>query len=83
MRLIRSTLIGLALTVTLLGAVASADQQPVTGQEAVYVTKSGNKYHTATCRFLKSGKTPMKLADAVKAGYTPCGVCKPPTLPKK
>ena len=49
MRLIRSVFIALALSVSILGAVAVADQPPVTGQETVYVTKSGNKYHTAIC----------------------------------
>lgn len=83
MRLVRSVFIALALSVSIFGAVAVADQPPVTGQETVYVTKSGNKYHTASCRFVKSGKTAMKLADAVKGGYTPCGVCKPPVMPKK
>ena len=83
MRLVRSVFMALALTVTILGAAAAVDQPAVTGQETVYVTKSGDKYHTASCRFVKSGKTAMKLADAVKGGYSPCSVCKPPVMPKK
>jgi hypothetical protein len=46
----------------------------------VYVTTTGRKYHTASCRYLRKSATPMKLKDAVKAGYSPCSVCKPPTL---
>jgi hypothetical protein len=48
----------------------------------VYVTATGKKYHTASCRYIRKGATPMKLKDAVKAGYSPCSVCKPPTLEK-
>ena len=45
----------------------------------VYVTKTGEKYHVAGCRSLAKSSIPMSLADAVKR-YTPCAVCKPPTL---
>ena len=48
----------------------------------VYVTAKGRKYHTASCRYIRKGAKPMKLKDAVKAGYSPCSVCKPPTLEK-
>ena len=50
------------------------------GEVIVYVTTTGRKYHTASCRYLRKGATPLKLKDAVKAGYSPCSVCKPPTL---
>ncbi len=46
----------------------------------VYVTKSGKKYHTATCSSLSKSKIPMRLADAVSAGYEPCSRCHPPVL---
>jgi hypothetical protein len=49
----------------------------------VYVTARGTKYHTASCRYIRKGARPMKLKDAVKAGYLPCSVCKPPTLEKQ
>jgi hypothetical protein len=52
-----------------------------TGADAtVYVTKAGKKYHTKDCRMMKGAGTAMKLSDAVKQGYTPCKVCKPPAL---
>jgi micrococcal nuclease len=54
---------------------------PQSNAEAtVYVTRTGRKYHTASCRYLRKGATAMKLRDAVKAGYAPCSVCKPPSL---
>jgi hypothetical protein len=50
------------------------------GDQTVYVTKTGRKYHVAGCRYLSRSQYPMKLKDAVNAGYTPCSVCNPPTL---
>ncbi len=46
----------------------------------VYVTASGGKYHLDGCRYLNDSKSPLRLEDALRAGYTPCGVCKPPTI---
>lgn len=43
----------------------------------VYVTKTGNKYHRATCKHLTKSKIEMPLSKA-KAGYTACSVCNPP-----
>ncbi len=42
----------------------------------VYATKTGNKYHKGSCRYLKKSRIPMMLADAKKV-LTPCGACKP------
>lgn len=44
----------------------------------VYAAKTGDKYHTKECRFLKDGKTRMFLKEAKKKGLKPCSVCKPP-----
>ncbi len=46
-------------------------------------SKDSDKYHLPTCGIAKNIKPENKVefkspADAVKAGYTPCGVCKPP-----
>jgi micrococcal nuclease len=53
-------------------------QQPQTKEQIVYVTKTGKKYHTATCRYLSQSKIPMTLKDAKAKGYEPCKVCHPP-----
>ncbi|HKZ40824.1 MAG TPA: hypothetical protein VJ044_07660 [Candidatus Hodarchaeales archaeon] len=45
--------------------------------QTVYVTKTGKKYHVASCSYLKSS-TAISLADAVKR-YSPCSKCNPPT----
>ena len=45
----------------------------------MYITKTGRKYHAGGCRLLSKSSTAIDLADAVSRGYTPCGVCNPPT----
>ncbi|MFC2142697.1 hypothetical protein ACFLR7_07175, partial [Acidobacteriota bacterium] len=46
----------------------------------VYITETGTKYHRGSCHYLSKSKIAISLAEAVKQGYTPCSVCKPPTL---
>lgn len=58
-------------------AVSQSETKQETGlaeDVTVYVTRSGSKYHTASCKW---GNIPMSLSDARK-GYTPCGRCNPP-----
>ncbi len=43
----------------------------------VYVTRTGHRYHRATCRFLRTSRQPLPLSEAEKK-YTPCRVCHPP-----
>jgi competence protein ComEC len=44
----------------------------------VYITKTGEKYHSAGCSYLKKSKIPIELSDAKNSGYTPCSRCNPP-----
>lgn len=46
--------------------------------QTVYITKTGSKYHTGSCRYLSRSKIPISLEDAMKR-YGPCSVCNPPT----
>lgn len=57
----------------------ASDNSKVPGNDdvIVYVTKSGNKYHSQGCKFLSKSSIPMKLKEA-KGKYSPCSVCKPP-----
>ena len=50
--------------------------------QTLYITKTGSKYHTGSCRYLSKSKIPIYLEDAINRGYTPCSVCKPPTKVK-
>lgn len=48
------------------------------GDTVVYVTATGEKYHTGDCSYLKS-KYKTTLLEALINGYTPCSRCNPPT----
>lgn len=41
----------------------------------VYITKTGEKYHSSGCRYLSKSKIAISKDDAVKRGYDPCSVC--------
>ena len=45
--------------------------------EKVYVTRTGEKYHRASCTSLRSSKIEMPLAEAA-GRYAPCKTCRPP-----
>jgi hypothetical protein len=47
------------------------------GDVTVYVTRTGEKYHRAGCRYLARSSIPMPLKEAASR-YSPCSVCKPP-----
>ena len=50
--------------------------------QKVYVTKTGEKYHTYNCRFLKYSKKEIEFGKAVYLGYLPCKICKPLSIKK-
>jgi len=52
--------------------------EPKEGRGEVYLTASGTKYHTETCRFVAKSKIPCTLADAKAKRFEPCSVCNPP-----
>jgi hypothetical protein len=71
------------LLLTLVASLAEA-RMPLTtpgadayGSPAVYVTKTGKKYHRATCRHLDQSKRKTTKAQAKKDGLTACKVCNP------
>ncbi len=43
--------------------------------ETVYITKTGNKYHRAGCRYLRKSQIDISLSEAKNEGYTACSVC--------
>ena len=58
----------------------SPEKKAITNQNksiTVYITESGEKYHSDGCRYLKKSKIPISL-DNAKAGYVPCSVCGAP-----
>ena len=60
----------------LLVLVASA----AAGSTTVYVTRTGEKYHSFGCGYLRSSCIETTLSDAVSSGYEPCSKCSPPYL---
>jgi hypothetical protein len=57
-------------------------KQDTQKQEAiiVYITETGSKYHSASCRYLSKSKSQIFLEDEVKRKYIPCSACKPPMI---
>ncbi len=43
----------------------------------VYITDTGEKYHSSGCRHLSKSKHAISRDDARAQGYEPCKVCKP------
>jgi methylphosphotriester-DNA--protein-cysteine methyltransferase len=51
-----------------------------TGETTVYITNTGEKYHTERCASVRKSKIAITLEQAVSRGYEPCKRCKPPEL---
>lgn len=45
------------------------------GNDVVYITNTGKKYHAANCSSLRKSKHAITLANAKASGYTPCSRC--------
>ena len=52
--------------------------QSETEEVMVHITKTGKKYHSAGCSYLKESDTEVSLEDAKAMGLTPCSKCNPP-----
>ncbi|GAB5444932.1 MAG: hypothetical protein Fues2KO_52810 [Fuerstiella sp.] len=48
-----------------------------TTDTTVYITKTGEKYHRGSCRYLRKSRIPIPLSRA-KSAYEPCSRCNPP-----
>lgn len=75
---IASFLIQIIICIIMLGAVIAAASNADTANEKttyVYVTLSGQKYHSADCRYV-SGRYCIKMrSDEAESRYGPCSVC--------
>ena len=56
---------------------AAVVSEPSPSQSAP-VTKTGEKYHSDGCQYLRKSQIPISLDDAKASGYTPCSKCNPP-----
>lgn len=57
-------------------ATRSKDTDRPANSDTVYVTRTGDKYHRASCAYLRKGRIAMPLSEAKKK-YVPCSVCRP------
>ncbi len=60
-------------------ALDKASNSTTSNSKIVYITRTGKKYHTKTCKYVK-GKddvTPKTIEEAKAMGLTACKVCKP------
>ena len=75
-----SMALGAAVWIATFVAVMNAyPRAQAPGDQTVYVTKTGAKYHKDGCSSLAKSKIPIMLGDAVKR-YSACSICRPPTL---
>lgn len=65
----------IVLLIIILSIVSSSP-----GSTIVYITKTGAKYHRDGCPSLKKSQIAISLSVAIKQGYEPCKICKPPLL---
>ena len=79
-RRVVSWIISAALLLAFAAAAQQPQQmpQPKPQEVTVYITRTGAKYHTASCRYLSRSKIPIPLKDAKQRGYAACKVCRPP-----
>ena len=58
-------------------ASSSSTAQSQNNEYTVYITKTGDKYHRAGCRYLSKSQIAISKSDAIGSGYSPCSVCNP------
>jgi methylphosphotriester-DNA--protein-cysteine methyltransferase len=68
---------GLLLAIAIMIAIAG---YAAMGETTVYITNTGEKYHTERCASVRKSKIAIRLEQAVSRGYEPCKRCKPPEL---
>lgn len=51
--------------------------EDVDSDAIVYITNTGNKYHTFSCQYLYNSVSAIRKDKAIINGYLPCAICKP------
>ncbi len=60
--------------------VSSNTAYAASGDTVVYITKTGECYHTSKCSSLKKSKIQTTMQEAVNKGLRPCSKCKPGSI---
>lgn len=55
-----------------------ADQTDGSSDVIVHITRTGEKYHSAGCQYLRKSDIEVTLSEAKARGLTPCSKCNPP-----
>ena len=76
-KILGAVLLSFAFIVTTTPVIEAKDNTEIA---VVYVTKTGEKYHSGNCSYLRKSKIEKSLSDAVNEGYEPCSRCHPPVL---
>ena len=58
-------------------AAAAAAAANAGGGDTVYITNTGEKFHSGGCRYLKKSKIAISRSDALAQGLSACSVCNP------
>ena len=72
-------IVGVLFIAESISVAAAAQNSADSSDVIVYVTRTGGKYHTAGCRYLRTSAIPMKLSEANQR-YSPCSVCNLPVM---
>lgn len=67
-----------ALAVYLVVVIVNLQPIPANGDEIVYLTRTGSKYHASDCRHLSESQIPTSLERAIADGYGDCYHCSVP-----
>jgi chemotaxis protein histidine kinase CheA len=65
-------------TASVSSSSSASQSSSETTETTVYITNTGEKYHTSGCSSLSKSKIPIDLAKAKAEGYTACSKCHPP-----
>lgn len=73
-----SRMLSLSLALGTLACLSLAVTATAAGKPRVWVTKSGDAYHTKDCRIIKGAAVTQMTREQAKAeGKKPCKICKP------
>ena len=75
---IRAIVIIVAMLIFILVIAINLIPIPGNGNEIVYITDTGVRYHRENCGSLFFSSSSVSLEKAVELGYTPCHNCSPP-----
>lgn len=73
--LIRSAIIASAVIIYTVVVILCLQPIKANGDEIVYITQTGSKYHSSECRHLRQSRIQTTLEQAIDGGYDDCAHC--------